>query len=88
MKPKPINPYERLKREFREYASAIEYPHTKVMWRYPKERLHEGWTLANLAERVAAAEQIGYDVILQSDDEGLRVIYRKKRPSTPWEARS
>lgn len=85
MKTKPINPYNRLKAEFREYVSKIEFPETKFMWRYPKEKLGENWSLVDLAERVSAAEQLGYDVVLQNDAQGLRVMYRKKRPSTPWE---
>lgn len=86
-KKKPITPYERLKTAFRQYVSAVEYPHSKCMWRYPKKRLHEGWQLADLAERVAAADQLGFDVLLQNDEEGLKVVYRKKRPETPWEIR-
>ncbi len=86
-KTKPITPYARLLAAFRQYVSAVEYPHTKYMWRYPKKRLHEGWQLTDLAERVAAADQLGFDVVLQNDDDGLKVLYRKKRPETPWEVR-
>lgn len=43
------------------------------------------WSLSNLAERVAAADQLGYDVVLKSDDSGLRVEYVAKIPSRPWD---
>ena len=57
-KVKPITPYERLKRTFRECVSAVECPHTKFMWRYPKKSLHEGWSLTDLAERGSCGEEI------------------------------
>lgn len=86
-KQKPITPYERLKAAFLKYVSSVEYPHTKLMWSYPKAKLSDGWSLIDLAERVSAAEQLGYDVVLRSDDGGLKVLYRKKHAETPWELR-
>jgi hypothetical protein len=88
MNRKPITPYQRLLTEFREFASKIYYPHTKTMWVYPKGKLGERWNLYDLAERTAAAEQLGYDVVLKyvndGDNPGLCVQYRKKPPLRPW----
>lgn len=86
-KPRPVTPYERLLKAFKEYVSEVQYPRTRFMWRYPKNKLGEGYRLDDLAERVQAAEQLGYDVFLKMDSEGLAVMYRKQRPERPWETR-
>lgn len=85
MKTKQITPYQRLLESAREFAAAVEHPHTKLMWTYPKDKLNAGWGLANLTERVAAAEQIGYDVKLVNQNGALQVLYVKKMPTRPWE---
>jgi len=80
-----VNPYIALLTDIKEYCWKVMYPKTIDMWHYPKKRLDEGWTLADLYERTAAAEQLGYDVILKATDEGLEVKYQTKRPETPWQ---
>jgi hypothetical protein len=85
---KRFNPYTALKAEFTKYVNAVEFPKRKAMWTYPKARLGEAWNLAELWERVAAAEQLGYDVVLTATAEGLVVTYRQKRPDRPWETRA
>jgi len=81
---KPKTPYQRLLEDAREFAGQVKYRHEKLMWRYPKEKLNTGWALNDLAERVSAADQLGYDVILRNSDDGLSVYYRKKVPDTPY----
>lgn len=87
METKRKNPYVVLLEEIREHCRKIKYRHTKQMRHYPKARLSEGWSLLNLYERVAAAKQLGYDVVLKADDTGLVVNYVKEVPATPfsWE---
>lgn len=82
-----ITPYARLLDEFRKFASAVEYPTRKIMWTYETAKLGEGWSLVELHQRVQAAEQLGYDVVLRSVPDGLRVEYRKKPPALPWSVR-
>ena len=84
MKQKPITPYKRLLDDVREFCRKIKYRHTKSMWLYPKEKLDEQWRLDGLYERVCAAEQLGYDVVLVGKEDGLHVNYVKKAPDTPW----
>lgn len=82
------NPYNRLKRiggEF--FLNKVKYRHKVEMWYYPKNRLDEGWNLGDLYERVSAAKQLGYDVILEADNKGLIVKYVKSIPDIPWEFR-
>lgn len=85
---KRISPYTRLKEEFEEWMRTIIYAHTVSMFYYPKEKIAQGWNLSDLKERTIAAEQLGYDVLLEWDQgKGLRVFYRKKPASVPWSVR-
>lgn len=81
------NPYQRLKEICQKWVNDVEYRHTKSMWQYPKNKLDDGWRLSGLWERTKAADQLGYDVILEAVDDGLRVKYVKKIPDTPFEIR-
>ena len=54
------------------------------MWVYPKNKLTEK-DLYDLYERVAAAEQLNYDVQLFATDDGLSVKYIEKNPKRPWD---
>lgn len=78
---KKQTPYSRLLDEFREYYNSIRYARMKTMWQYPKDKLSDTWTLSDLYERTAAAEQIGYEVVLEAAEDGLTVRYRKKPPT-------
>lgn len=78
MKSKPITPYARLLARTKELVRAVKYPHRCVMWMYPKSRLNEGWALGDLMQRVLAADQLGYDVLLRNVDDGLCVEYVKR----------
>jgi hypothetical protein len=84
MKAKPITPYQRLLDDFREYAGKVECRRRKPMFFIPKNRLSEGWRVDDIYERTAAAEQLGYDVILIADLDGLRIRYIEKVPPKPW----
>jgi len=85
MKAKRENPYNRLKRIARQWVFDVENPTTKLMWRYPKEKLNSNWNINDLNERVAAAQQLGFKVYLKHTDKGLEVYYEKERPIIPWE---
>jgi hypothetical protein len=82
-KEKPITPYQRLMTKARGFSAQVLYPEKKTMWHYPKAKLSIGWSLADLWERTAAAEQVGYDVRLKATDAGLVVEY-VKRPEVPF----
>lgn len=77
------NPYSRLLRESRQYISEVLDRRRTLMWRYPTARLHEGWALHELRQRVAAAEQLGHSVELRSVDAGLEVYYVAPKPCAP-----
>jgi hypothetical protein len=71
-------PYSRLKNAVLRYMSGVDYPRRTVMWLYPKNKLNETWRLGDLAERVSAADQLGFDVKLRMVEDGLRVEYVKR----------
>jgi hypothetical protein len=73
-----------LKKDMNNFCAKIRHPRTITMWTWPKQKLTEGWRLDNLSERVFAAEQLGFDVVLENNDVGLRVIYKKKHPEVPF----
>ena len=83
-----VNPYTALKQSCRNWARQVLSPRCIGMWSYPAARLRDGWSLLDLKERVAAADQLGYDVRLRVDgDGGLVVQYVKRPPDPPWEIR-
>lgn len=77
-RPKPITPYERLLRKARAFATDALYPMRRTMWFYPANRITEEWRLGDLAQRVRAADQLGWDVRLRWEDRGLVVEYVKR----------
>lgn len=88
MSDKRITPYERLRQSAHDFACKVKYPRRCQMWLYPKDKLTESWSLHKLAERVAAAHQLGHDVMLSVSETGdLVVEYVEKRPDTPWQFR-
>ncbi len=84
MRDKPITPYERLRRECFQWAMTVRNPRTVSMWCYTKADLARGWDLTELFQRVSAADQLGYDVVLSASGEGLSVKYRRRPPDMPW----
>lgn len=84
-KPKPITPYARLLEEIKKWAFKVRNRHKVQMWMWEKAKLAEGWRLDSLHERIRAAEQLGYEVTLTANDQGLYVWYVKKQADTPYE---
>ena len=81
---KRVNPYQRLLEISRRFSSQILNPIKKAMFFYDYKRLAEGWDLNSVYQRTKAAEQIGFEVIVEAHDNGLQFYYRKK-PDIPWE---
>lgn len=78
------NPYTALLNRAQQFAFNLQHPHTRQMWSYPKDKLAGNWRLDALAERVQAADQLGYDVHLKVIDGSLTVQY-VKRVEIPFE---
>lgn len=77
-----------LKREANELYDALSGRRKILMWTYPKEKLGVNWNLQDLWDRTAAAQTLGWDVIIESSVEGIKVYYAAKlpsiRPSSFW----
>lgn len=78
------NPYQMLMEEVQDYLRKIKYRKRKEMWFFPKDKLADSWSMQDTYERVAAADQLGYDVILKATKKGLEVEYVKKIPTVPY----
>ena len=85
------NPYQRLQEACREWARTVVYAHERLMWRFPAKTLStDRWCLLNTAERVQAADQLGYDCVLRwkkGENGGLDVVYRRRPSEPPWKIR-
>lgn len=86
MKKKPANPYNALLERARQYAFDVKYRHRTALCTYPKVANGDqnGYRLDDLACRVAAADQLGYDVQLSVKDGDLIAQY-VKRVTPPFE---
>ncbi len=76
-----MNPYTKLLTRAQAWAYSVEFPRTRLLWRYPKDKLSNGWELKGLRERVATAGLLGWDTVLTTDDTGDLFIYFRKKPA-------
>ena len=51
-----------------------------LMWTYSKETMNSAWYLNDLYQRTMAAQALGWDAILQADEDGLSVYYAETLP--------
>lgn len=82
---KAISPYTRLLSEARKILWSNYYRSTKPM--FTVDTSDNGtYKLNDVNERVKAAEQLGYEVILKSDGHTLKILYREKikKPEYPF----
>ena len=73
--------HKRLRQQAEEYAREIYHTlNNRInMFHYPKSGINtSSWNLRDLYERTQAAQQLGYEVILSTTDDGLFVKYQKK----------
>lgn len=84
MPTKRINPYTALQKAARDWARTVSFARKLSMWHYENGKTY---SLDDLRERVAAADQLGYNVTLSRTDTGLQVHYVKRPPDAPWEIR-
>jgi hypothetical protein len=78
---KKIMPYQRLKNQFEDFVRECRHRETIGMFNYPLENINDStsrWALKDLYERVAAAEQLGFEVKLIATKSALEVKYVKK----------
>ena len=85
-KQKPKTPYQHLIETCRDWADTVVSASERTAYIITATRLHEGFVLSGVAERVQAADQLGWDVILRFRSDGtLAIVYRKRPTSPPWQ---
>jgi hypothetical protein len=79
------NPYTALLERAKQYAFDVKYRHRTHMFTYPKAAQQDcSYRLDELYQRVAAADQLGYDAQITTKDGALIVQY-VKRVTPPYE---
>ena len=74
-----INPYQRLLDKIVSFCDSLKYRHSKIMFTYPKNELVDThWSMTQLYERVATANQLDYDVEIKPTSDGLEMWYKKR----------
>ena len=84
---KRLNPYEYLRRECAQWARSVTDPKLVEMWIWDPSAVEKSADLYCLRERVFAARQLGFDVVVESDGKSITVKYRKRPPLAPWKIR-
>ena len=85
LRKKPITPYQRLLDDIRDYVGKIKYRHKRIMFVFKEVKKRQSYTLDDLYERVIAAEQLGYDAIIETRDGDVVVSYVKKLPDARYD---
>lgn len=80
-------PYNRLKRIANDYIYELKNKRTRSMFWVKSEPLN-GWA-SDLYQRTIAAQQLGNEVIVRADDDGIYFEYRTKTDglTVPYELR-
>lgn len=82
MAQKRISPYTRLQMAGRKFFHKILFPRRRRMFTFTNARLKEGgWTLWDVYQRVEAAKQLGYEVVVETDGNDLVLNYVERRPA-------
>lgn len=83
-----MTPRQRLYEKAKAFTTKLRTLHTRSMLFYSAKEIEScSFNLRWLYQRSLAAEQLGYEVIMKADDEGLHASYRKKMPEVPMELR-
>ena len=81
MAQKRISPYTRLQETGRRFFSKVVHPRKALMMTIPNARSSEKtWLSYEIFQRVVAADQLGYEVVLTVSDNDLVLKYIEKRP--------
>jgi len=79
VKLKRQNPYANLLERIRRFVRHIRYAHTVGMFYWSEGQMSpdRAWRLTEVYQRTLAAKSLGYEVVLEADDKGLAMKYRK-----------
>jgi len=85
MKTKRTNPYTSLLKEIKAFVQKLKYRHTVSMFCWSADKLtpENSWRLDEVYQRCKAAKSLGYEVVIEADEKGLVMKY-KKTVDVPW----
>lgn len=80
MKIKRTNPYTALLEEINAWVRKLKYRHTVSMFYWSLENLEpeKVWRLDDVYQRTLAAQSLGYEVVIEADEKGMAMKYKKK----------
>ncbi len=78
------NPYCRLKRICQKWAGEVEYRQKKLMFSWTLKK-GASYNIDDFHQRIIAAGQLGYEVVVKATDNGIDVHYKKEIPERPYE---
>lgn len=69
-----------LLKEIRAWVWRLKFLETVVMFYWPEDKLRseKAWRLDDVYQRTLAARSLGYEVIIEADEKGMAMKYRKK----------
>ena len=70
-------PYSRLLNKIKKFSEELKLAHTANMFAISKQDLGKSYGFQDIWERTMAAQQIGYEVVIKADLEGIHINYRK-----------
>lgn len=78
----PKNPYTKLLNDIRKFCSKLKHARRTPMFYFSKDTLkpHNSWRLDDVYQRALAAKELGHEVILEADENGLHIKYREQTP--------
>lgn len=79
MKPKRINPYQMLHNDIVSWIRKLRCRRVVGMFFWPADKLTSDkvWRLDDVYQRTMAAKSLGYEVVLEVDEKGMAMKYRK-----------
>jgi hypothetical protein len=74
------NSYKRLAQRFSKFEHSVRYPESHLMFVFEAKQLVPtiSFRLDQLFQRAIAAEKLGFNVVINADEAGMIISYRKK----------
>lgn len=82
---KPVNPYTRLVQEARAWVSKVMHPQRRIMFRYKKADLGNGWSFEIIAAKVLTAGHLGWrtEIEIEYSTGDLLIVHYQIQPNPP-----
>lgn len=78
-------PYRRLQRIMVQWVGKVKHPRRRIMYQFGDVELRDRYDLSGIAERVAAAHDLGWNTHITYMDRILKITYVERPPDPPME---